>query len=176
MEKTSWIGRLEDSDRCIVEQVAVRYDTAWRSGWLSEDGLWKNPYCEGMIDVLSQMNGDEFFIRRCVAEYCCKHGYIPMRGQRPEWLEEHMEFIDELWAQEEAQGRKDWRNPLVESRRKLQDWLRQQGFEVHSGPHAIKQWLLVDGSGQSVNIEVRAHRDGRQADYVVCNAHWVPIQ
>ena len=181
--KTKWSAGLEPRTRVMVEHIAVKYDAAWRSGWLSAESLWKNPYVEGMIEATAFMadEADEVDIRKAVAGYCAAHGYLPMSTERPDWLSDEMTKWWELWEQEEDAALTT-RTGVVESRRKLQRTLRNRGFIIMGGPRATKQWVLVnegakvDGEPQTVYIEVRAHKDGSEANYTICNKNWLPIQ
>ena len=179
----NWSDGLEPRTKCTVEQIAVKYDAAWRSGWLSEDMGWKSPYCEGMIEAAGQMadEADEDGIRNAVAGYCAAHGYMLQVEQMPTWMYWRMGIWREIWRREDEE-RASKRTGVAESRRKLHKRLADEGFVVQAGPKPNSQWVLVnddaliDGNPQTLFLEIHAHRDGREADYRICNSNWLPLQ
>lgn len=178
--RTSCLNQLEPRTRVMVEQIVVKYDAAYRSGWLSEDTLYKNPYCEGLIEATAFLGPEEFadegFIRRAIAEYCCEFGYMPSPDHRPTWLSEEMAAVRRVWDAEDV-AYLESANPLAASRRKLHDSLRSQGWEIQGGPSAMKNWILTrEGREEVFYINVSAHKDAREADYVICNENWSPLQ
>ena len=72
----------------MVEHIAVKYDAAWRAGWTSEDALWLNPYCEGLIEATAFMDDEVgvWAIKKAVVEYCNMFGYMCDKSQRPSWM------------------------------------------------------------------------------------------
>ena len=156
----------------MVEKVAVKYDAAWRSGWLSEENLWKNPYCEGMVEATAFMSDkDEQVIRDAVGAYCATYGYMPMKGERPEWLGAAME----RWTAKkdiEAECRRSSGTGVKASRAKLHKKFADLGFTVMTGPKPKTQWVLTDPDGQVVWAEIHAHADGSEACYHICNEKW----
>lgn len=177
--RTTWLGKLDANCKLLVECIAVKYDAAQRSGWLDDNGFWQNPYCEGMIDAAARCTDfTEWEIKRAIGEYCAEHGLMPDCEKRPAWLDEHIEFVKECWEREDAahSGAKFSEKPICASRKKLVDKLHSLGFQVSSGPNAVRNWVIKQDGAFVANIIVHAHRDGRCADYTICNRSWIPIQ
>ena len=59
----------------------------------------------------------------------------------------------------------NYKHPINASKWQLASQLEAQGWAIVE--QCKNQWTLRDGDGNEAEITVKAHRDGRQADYVI---------
>lgn len=171
-KRREWWGKLDSGARLVAEKIAVRYHMQWQAGML-DDSMFKSVYCDGMIEAVALMEGvDVSEVQEAVAGYCAAHGYMPNSDERPIWMDWQIKEWQRRWADEDEPSKKDG---CVESRSKLVKHLQSLGFTVTAGPTPKKQWVLLQDGVVKAYMEVTAHRDGRMADYILCNSSWYPL-